>query len=87
MKKQLIEEIKELLKINQDEIVEINPKYLDYFEEEELLNIKDKLESKKREINKISNDYLDEIYLKTKKKWVIIKILKKRFKNERLEKN
>ncbi|MFW3411998.1 hypothetical protein ACN9J3_04615 [Aliarcobacter butzleri] len=67
MKKQLIEEIKELLTINQDEIVEINPKYLDYFEEEELLNIKDKLESKKREINKISNDYLDEIYLKTKK--------------------
>lgn len=67
MKKQLIEEIKELLKINQDEIVEINPKYLDYFEEEELLNVKDKLESKKREINKISNDYLDEIYLKTKK--------------------
>ncbi|MDN5125641.1 hypothetical protein PJV95_05200 [Aliarcobacter butzleri] len=67
MKKQLIEEIKELLKINQDEIVEINPKYLDYFEEEELLNIKDKLESKKREINKISNDYLNEIYLKTKK--------------------
>lgn len=67
MKEQLIEEIKELLKINQDEIVEINPKYLDYFEEEELLNIKDKLESKKREINKISNDYLDEIYLKTKK--------------------
>lgn len=67
MKKQLIEEIKELLKINQDEIVEINPKYLDYFEEEDLLNIKDKLESKKREINKISNDYLDEIYLKTKK--------------------
>ncbi|MDN5088086.1 hypothetical protein [Aliarcobacter butzleri] len=67
MKKQLIEEIKELLRINQDEIVEINPKYLDYFEEEELLNIKDKLESKKREINKISNDYLDEIYLKTKK--------------------
>ncbi|MCG3701918.1 hypothetical protein L5F41_07435 [Aliarcobacter butzleri] len=67
MKKQLIEEIKELLKINQDEILEINPKYLDYFEEEELLNIKDKLESKKREINKISNDYLDEIYLKTKK--------------------
>lgn len=67
MKKQLIEEIKELLKINQDEIVEINPKYLDYFEEEELLNIKDKLESKKREINKISNDYLDKIYLKTKK--------------------
>ncbi|MCG3710292.1 hypothetical protein ACOL20_07240 [Aliarcobacter butzleri] len=67
MKKQLIEEIKELLKINQDEIVEINPKYLDYFEEEELLNIKDKLESKKREINKTSNDYLDEIYLKTKK--------------------
>ncbi|MCT7561582.1 hypothetical protein [Aliarcobacter butzleri] len=67
MKKQLIKEIKELLKINQDEVVEINPKYLDYFEEEELLNIKDKLESKKREINKISNDYLDEIYLKTKK--------------------
>lgn len=67
MKEQLIEEIKELLKISKDDIIEINPKYLDYFEEDELLNIKEKLEIKRKEINKINSDYLDEIYQKTKK--------------------
>lgn len=67
MKKQLMQEIKELLKINKDESIEINPKYLDYFEIEELLNIKEKLESYRKDINKTNSDYLDEIYLKTKK--------------------
>lgn len=67
MKEQLMQEIKELLKINKDESIEINPKYLDYFEIEELLNIKEKLESYRKDINKTNSDYLDEIYLKTKK--------------------
>ena len=43
MKQELIEEIKELIKINPEDSIEINPKYLEYFDEEELLDIKLKL--------------------------------------------
>ena len=67
MKQQIIENIKKLIKINPDETVEINPKYLEYFDEEELLDIQKKLEFKKENISKISVNYLDEIYEKTKK--------------------
>lgn len=67
MKQELIEEIKELIKINPEDSIEINPKYLEYFDEEELLDIKLKLEQRKENISKISNNYLDEIYQKTKK--------------------
>ncbi|CAM3942202.1 MULTISPECIES: hypothetical protein [Arcobacter] len=67
MKQQIIENIKELIKINPEETIEINPKYLEYFDEEELLDIQKKLETRKNDISKISNNYLDEIYQKTKK--------------------
>ena len=67
MKQILIEEIKELIKINPNDSIEINPKYLEYFDEEELLNIKKELELRKENISKISNNYLDEIYEKKKK--------------------
>ena len=67
MKQQLIEDIKELVKINPNETIEINPNYLEYFDEEELLDIKKQLEFKKENIIKITNNYLDEIYQKTKK--------------------
>ncbi len=67
MKEILIENIKELIKINPNDSIEINPKYLEYFDEEELLNIKKELELRKENISKISNNYLDEIYEKTKK--------------------
>jgi len=67
MKKILIENIKELIKINPNDSIEINPKYLEYFDEEELLNIQKELELRKENISKISNNYLDEIYEKTKK--------------------
>lgn len=67
MKQQIIENIKKLIKINPEETVEINPKYLEYFDEEELLDIQKKLEFKKENISKISVNYLDEIYEKTKK--------------------
>ena len=43
MKQELIEEIKELIKINPNDSIEINSKYLEYFEEEELLDIKKQL--------------------------------------------
>ena len=42
-------------------------RYLEYFDEEELLNIQTELEKRKENISKISNNYLDEIYEKTKK--------------------
>ena len=42
MKQQLIENIKELIKINPQDSIEINPKYLEYFDEEELLDIQNK---------------------------------------------
>ncbi|PUE63797.1 hypothetical protein [Arcobacter caeni] len=67
MKQQIIENIKRLIKINPEETIEINPNYLEYFDEEELLDIQKQLEFKKENISKISNTYLDEIYQKTKK--------------------
>lgn len=67
MKNEIIENIKKLIKINPEETIEINPNYLEYFNEEELLDIQKQLEYKKENISKISNNYLDEIYQKTKK--------------------
>ena len=67
MKTQIIENIKKLIKINPEENIEINPNYLEYFDVEELLDIQKQLEYKKDNISKISNNYLDEIYQKTKK--------------------
>jgi hypothetical protein len=67
MKQEIIENIKRLIKINPDETIEINPNYLEYFDEEELLDIQKQLEFRKENISKISNNYLDEIYQKTKK--------------------
>ncbi len=67
MKEQIIENIIELIKINPTEIIEINPNYLEYFDIEELLDIQKQLEYKKQDISKITNNYLDEIYEKTKK--------------------
>ena len=67
MKNEIIENIKKLIKINPEETIEINPNYLEYFDEEELLDIQKQLEFKKENIYKITNTYLDEIYQKTKK--------------------
>ena len=67
MKTQIIENIKKLIKINPEENIEINPNYLEYFDVEELLDIQKQLEYKKENISKITNNYLDEIYQKTKK--------------------
>ena len=67
MKEQIIQNIKELIKINPNDTIEINPNYLEYFDEEELLDIQKQLEFKIENISKITNNYLDEIYQKTKK--------------------
>lgn len=65
-KEYLISEIKSLIAVG-DEAIDINPKLLDYFDLEELYDIKEKLEDRKTNFQKNNQDYLDEIYEKTKK--------------------
>lgn len=67
MKEKLIEEIKNLIKINPDDSIDINPAFLEYFQEEELIEMKQILELKKKEARSINSDYLDELYEKIKK--------------------
>lgn len=67
MKEELIQEIKSLIKSTPDESIEINPNYLNYFDEEELIDIRDKLQEKKDNIFDTTNLYVNEIYEKTKK--------------------
>ncbi|PRM97902.1 hypothetical protein AN286_08350 [Aliarcobacter cryaerophilus ATCC 43158] len=67
MKEELIKEIKELLKISENEKIDINPNYLNYFDEDELKDIVFRLIEKKVEQKEGNSAYLDEIYQKTKK--------------------
>ena len=62
-KEEIISRIKELISVD-GSITYINPAYLEYFELEELVNIKDELEGRKKDIGEISKGYLDEIYEK-----------------------
>ena len=65
-KLELIEEIKNLIKINPNETLEINPNYLNYFEIEELIEIKKKLNYKRENFQEQNAQFLEEIYKKTK---------------------
>jgi hypothetical protein len=67
MKEELIAQIKELVKVNKNEVIDINPNYLEYFQEEELQDIIKQLTGRKENVSAITADYLDEIYEKTKK--------------------
>lgn len=67
IKKELIKEIKELLKTDENENIDINPNYLNYFDEDELKDIVFRLIEKKVEQKEGNSAYLDEIYQKTKK--------------------
>lgn len=67
IKKTLIEDIKELIKTNKEDVIEINPKFLDYFTQEELESIRDDLVIKKLTQKDNNSLFLDEIYEKTKK--------------------
>jgi hypothetical protein len=60
-KEQLIEQIKELISIDGSK-VDINPAYLEYFQLEELEEIKQRLLKTKESKASVSKDYLDEIY-------------------------
>ena len=65
-KEELIEEIKSLISINKNETIDINPNFLEYFDIEELISIKERLIFKKSKIRETTFDYLDELYEKTK---------------------
>ncbi len=67
MKEELISEIKELLKTAPSDKIEINTNYLNYFEEDELVDIKRQLLGRKENFSETTSGYLDEIYEKTKK--------------------
>ena len=67
IKEELIKEIKELLKTDENENVDINPNCLNYFDEDELKDIVFRLIEKKVEQKEGNSAYLDEIYQKTKK--------------------
>ena len=59
----LITQIKHLISVTGEE-VSINPKFLDFFQDDELLETRNSLEYKKKNQDKITNDYLDELYEK-----------------------
>ncbi|TLP36260.1 hypothetical protein [Arcobacter arenosus] len=65
-KQKLIEEIKKLIGTDENDIIDINPNFLEYFQEYELEAIKDDLILKKSQIRESTFDFLDEIYEKTK---------------------
>jgi len=65
-KEELIEQIKKLILVNEEESLEINPKYLEYFQIEELESIKNQLLLRKSKIKETTSLFLDEIYEKTK---------------------
>ncbi|QDF29167.1 hypothetical protein [Halarcobacter anaerophilus] len=65
-KEELIEEIKELISVNGEDAVEINPNYLEYFQLDELIAIKERLLLRKSKIKETTSLFLDEIYEKTK---------------------
>ena len=67
IKEELIKEIKELLKTDENENVDINPNCLNYFDEDELKDIVFRLIEKKVEQKEGNSAYLDGIYQKTKK--------------------
>ncbi|NQY23707.1 MAG: hypothetical protein HRT41_06710 [Campylobacteraceae bacterium] len=67
IKQTLIDDIKELIKTNKEDVIEINPKFLDYFTQEELESIRDNLVIKKLTQKENNSLFLDEIYEKTKK--------------------
>lgn len=66
-KEELIVEIKALISSKKDDIVEINPNYLEYFSKEELEEVKGNLLYKKKHYKKQTKEFVDELYEKTKK--------------------
>jgi hypothetical protein len=64
-KEYVIDEIKSLISTTGEQ-TEINPKFLDYFDLEELYDIKENLLRKKELVRENNKKFLEEIYEKTK---------------------
>jgi len=64
-KQQLIDQIKFLIGCN-DKPTEIDPNLLQYFDEDELIAIRDNLLQSKKDLHQQSIKWLDELYEKTK---------------------
>lgn len=62
-KEELIDEIRHLISVDGKEI-EINPNYLEYFTQEELVEMKEDLILKKSNIVETTKEYVDELYEK-----------------------
>ena len=62
-KTELIEEIKHLISVDGAK-TQINPNYLDYFTQEELVEMKEDLLFKKMNVVETTKEYIDEIYEK-----------------------
>ncbi len=60
---ELIEEIKHLISVDGAE-TQINPNYLDYFTQEELVEMKEDLLLKKINVIETTKEYVDELYEK-----------------------
>ena len=67
MRKNIENEIKELIVTNQEDAIEINPNLLQYFTEEELIGIRDDLLKKKANFIEENAPWLVELYENTKK--------------------
>ncbi len=66
-KEVLIQDIKVLINSTDEPLVEINPKFLDYFTNDELVALKEDLIYKKKNFMQNNAQWLNEIYEKTKK--------------------
>lgn len=66
-KQELVEEIKRLISSEKEDVVEINPNYLEYFSQEELEEMKGNLLYKKENYQEVTKEFVDELYEKTKK--------------------
>ena len=67
MRENLIEEIKELITTSENDSIDINPKLLTYFTDEELTAMRDDLLRKKLNLREENAQWLVELYEKTKK--------------------
>ncbi|OUR70205.1 hypothetical protein A9Q76_08040 [Arcobacter sp. 31_11_sub10_T18] len=67
MRKNIENEIKELIVTNKNDAIEINPNLLQYFTEEELIAIRDDLLKKKSNFREENAPWLVELYENTKK--------------------
>lgn len=63
-KEMLIDEILGLINKNGSDTTDINPNYLEFFEMEDLIDIRDGLIKNSENFKKDNNDYLDEIFSK-----------------------